>query len=179
MNLNGVSALKRRLIFQALDTWQDCEQDTDKYFTAMIELGWSNSRLHSRGGAYKTCLWKNSIVAKYVQPNNPYGREAHREIRREFEQYHAVPYKLKKYFPRSYILENGLLIQDRVLVECCDPYNCMFSNNINKIFDNKLEDYVANHGHSRKGTIKFFDWVYKRMCPWILDPNIPLTEDPE
>ncbi|MHA2280170.1 MAG: hypothetical protein ACXAC5_04760 [Promethearchaeota archaeon] len=177
MNLNGVSVLKRRLIFQALDTWHDCKQNTDKYLTAMIEFGWSDSNLHNRYGSYKTCIWKNSIIAKYVKPDNCYGEEAHKEIKREFEQYHAVPYKLRKYFARSYILENGLLIQDRVLVECSDKHNC--TKDINKIFNNKLGDHVANHGHSKKGTIKFFDWVYKRIHPWFGNFNMPLTEGPE
>jgi len=173
MNLNGVSALKRRLIFQALDTWHDCNESGLR-FTLMMEkdFGWSSSLLHSSPGSFKNCLWKKSIVVKFGKNGNNCD-----ELTREYEQYLILPQKCRKHLPRSYILENGLLIQDRVLVKCKEEYGVCVTYDIRKQFENRLQDYHHNHGHSKKGTVKFFDWVYRRQNPWLGQPKIPLTED--
>ena len=172
MNLNNVSKIKRELIFQAIEIWDQVSYDRSKFFTEMRKNNWSrNTSFYD--GSYKTCLWKRSIVVKYAA--EPNCRESTCEIEREFEQYTSVPSKLKRYFTRSYIYYNGILIQDKVLKQCtCD---CNLSE-ISREFNNQIWDYKWNHGHSNKGTVKFFDWVYRRAKPWFLSDK-PLAENPK
>lgn len=174
MNLKNVSALKYNLILQALGTWKSCKQDTDIFLDTLLDLGWEDSILYHEG-SFKTCIWKKSIVAKFAKSDSSDDRL---EVEREYEQYQTIPWELRKYFARSYVMSNGLLIQDRVLVQCMDRDKCNMNDILSK-FDYQLCDYTHNHGHSRKGTIKFFDWVFKRRSIWMDDSDEPLVDNNE
>ena len=93
------------------------------------------------------------------------------EVKREWEQGNIAPKKLKKYFPRIYLYEEGFLIQDRVLLKCSQSKNC----DVGKIGnDFHLLDYSHNHGHNLAGNVKFYDWVYLRRGPYLEPDNIDI-----
>lgn len=176
--INNVSKVKQELVLQVITLWEKLEGDKAKFDKEMKDLGWSTNVVHSHG-SFKKCFWKGSIVAKYA--NNDYEPNL-AEVKREYEQFHSVPKHLQKYFPRVYAFVNGLLIQDRVLLKCGElqnlnpPQKCTLSE-VYKEFDHRLDDYGHNHGHSKAGTVKFFDWVYKRRNPWLGKLHMPLYEE--
>lgn len=175
LNLKHVSKVKQQLIHEALRVWTKHWHKADRtpFITEMKQLGWSDYMTHGHG-SFKTVVWKGSIVAKFIYAD---GRpEADAEIEREWEQFRTAPKKLKRHLPKSYCFKNGLLIQDRVLLKCADVVGC---NNVNIGMDLGLQDYGHNHGHSKAGTVKYFDWVWRRMNPWLNNLNTPLKGENE
>jgi len=67
-----------------------------------------------------------------------------------------------------------LLIQDKVLVPCKGGSSCKLSTVKGFFGSHRMHDCWHNHGYSRKGTLKFYDWVFQRDWPWLNDPNKPL-----
>lgn len=187
IRFNGASISKRRNVCEAIEMWKNINPfNSDDYIRSvtifeqnLIRLGWSANKLHSDHGSFKNCLWKGSIVAKYS--NSIKDECCIHEVKREFEQYRIMPKRLKKYFPHIYVLYDGLLlIQDRVLIKCQDRSKYNLQCNLHNIISDSglrgIRDYDHNHGHSLAGTVKFFDWVYRRTSPWVDSFDRPLKE---
>ena len=178
-SIKSVSKLKQDLILQALASWEKNKGRRSNFLKEMKDSGWSSNIIHCHG-SFKECLWKGSIIAKYSRNNSLHTLA---EVKREYEQYASVPEKLRKHFPKTYIFINGLLIQDRVLLKCGEHKSkpCNVGSIVNKFKFNSayttLYDYAHNHGHSRTGTVKFFDWVYRRVNPWLENHAMPLSEE--
>lgn len=164
------SKVKATAIREAIRVWTNADTNTcqgrREFSRKIIKLGWK--RVDSNA-AFKACYFKNSIVVKFAR--NPESTESSNEVTREVQQWKMVPRKFKKYIPRIHAYVNGLIVQDRVMVECESYTKCKRAKNIAKEF-NYLNDWAHNHGHSKKGTVKFFDWVYRRSWDKSEDINI-------
>jgi len=164
-----VSGVKKYAIEEALRMWKSKADHQYSFMREMKSIGWKSKELHD-SGAFKRCLWKNSIVIKYItnQANID-------EIAREVEQYRLAPPGFRKYLPKIYAYGKDYIIQDRVLFSCNHTSGrCNVKEIANKY---ELSDYKHNHGHSLNGTVKFFDWVYRRDDAWVFDSKKPLRED--
>ena len=172
VGFDRLSKRKQSAIRQASREWtthlRTKGKKTGQFVRRMEQLGWVN--MHS-GGAYKTALCKNNIVIKFA--TNQRYREAQQEVSREFEQWKTVPSSFKRHLPKVHLYNNGMLVQDRVMVTC--DWGCAKANKIATKFKH-LYDYDHNHGHSVAGTVKFFDWVYNRTWDIVDDPNTPLVK---
>jgi hypothetical protein len=160
---NSISKIKKKLILEALREWKKAlkSRKHERVFAKnMLNKGWS----HTGGGDYKVCLVKESIAVKFAKEFCDYtGSDL--EVQREWEQWQCSPWGLKKHLPYNYMLYKGLLIQDRVLNKCTKGYwKCKDLQKLNKEFD--IHDTGHNHGHSTRGKVKFFDWVYRRRDPY-------------
>lgn len=159
MDLEKVTKVKRRAIEEALFVWTSKDRKTDggrkDFYAEMEKLGWKETGY----GSYKCCLCKESIAIKYSKNVNH--EESNWEVKREFEQFQRATNKFKRYLPVVYAFVDGLLIQDKVLVKCNYGANCKEAQKIANKFP--VLDYGHNHGHSIKGVVKFFDWVYNRQ----------------
>lgn len=173
LNLNYASAAKRELIHEVVETWYKYRQKDDKepFFAEMKELGWSVELPHGMG-SFKSIVHKGSIVAKFAQYDS---MSCDAEVDREWEQFQTAPAKLKRHLPRCHYYGMGLLVQDKVIKRCRNSYDCSSSEELANELD--LCDYGHNHGHNRLGTVKFFDWVWRRRGPWLEDLRKPLKED--
>lgn len=169
MDLTRISKVKRDAITEALQVWNMQSRNTfsaRKNFTRqMKERGWN----YIGSGCYKICLAKGSIVAKYLETslNVP---EFQNEIKKEVDQWNMAPSKFKKYLPRIYSFDKGLIVQDKVLVKCNEGY-CAGLHEITQKFPDRLYDYHNNHGHTLRGTVKFYDWVYNRKWDLVEHPH--------
>lgn len=103
-----VSKIKRKNINEALVLWNKKSRKTikqrEEFASQMLKRGWK----HSRGGDYKNCLIKDSIVAKYIY--SPSNKGAQNEIKRELQQWQQVPYRFRRHLPITYTLHKGLMI---------------------------------------------------------------------
>lgn len=168
-SLKNISDTKRSIIMEALRLWkrkQDESIGSRRFLKIVDEYGWENDGC----GAFKRCIIKGSIVAKY--PLTSRCKEDRlwneSEVRREFEQWKYAPKLLKKYLPRCYAFIDNLLIQDKVINTGFDSKRRKELNKLIREFD--LRDAEPhNVGFSRLGTIKFFDWVYKRRDEAVCD----------
>lgn len=170
-NFKRVSKIKQRLIQEVMGVWLLHLQDDgkDAFIEQIYKLGWSGNKLHGFG-SFKNTIWKNNIIAKFAYNEN---QACSVELERELEQFNTAPSALKKYLPNTYILKNGLMIQDRVVLKCDQVSNCNVEDIAKKL---NLRDYNHNHAHNFAGTIKFFDWVWRRIDPWLGNPDKPLKD---
>lgn len=119
-----------------------------------------NSGFSKTNGGFKLCYFNDKLAVKF--PMAPgYGRECVRE----YEQWLAVPRSMRKYFPRIFAFKNGLIIQEAV-VRCDNINSCKEVIATEEKYQGKLADLYHNHGH-KNGQVKFFDWVYYRVNPYI------------
>jgi hypothetical protein len=168
----SVSKVKHRNIIEALKVWNKKPRNTNRaresYIREMEKLGWAAGGW----GSYKKSLIKDSIVVKFAAyPNKA---DCVNEVQREFEQWKLVPREFKKHLPRLYVFQKGLLVQDRVMHYCLNGWACKCEEGIRSLFP--VRDGQQNHGHTLKGTVKYFDWVYKRSWEKVSDPSIPFLE---
>jgi hypothetical protein len=172
LKLKSVSKCKRLAIQEAITEWEKAKnketiEGRQGFKARMINRGWK----WVGTGAYKACLSKSTIILKYAI--NPDNSEAINEVNREFEQWKYTSNKFKKHLARTYTLIDGMLVQDKVLQKCgnfCDELNTL-----SKEYPN-LGDAWTNHGHSLRGKLKFFDWVYNRNWHLRNNPDIKLVE---
>jgi len=172
LNLKRVSKVKQDLIREVVDGWLAHlrSDNKDAFVLEMGRLGWSGANLHGFG-SFKRFIWKDNIIAKFANTDN---QVCSAEIDREWEQFNTAPTAIKKYLPNAYILKNGLLVQDRVVLKCNQVSKCNVDAIANEL---KLNDYGHNHAHNFVGTVKFFDWVWRRHDPWTSDFNKPLKDE--
>lgn len=165
----SISKIKRKNIKEAVKEWNREERKTSisrvNFYGSMMKFGWNKTSV----GGYKSCIVKDSIAIKWATDAHCF--ESINEVNRELEQWELTDYKFKRYLPIIYIIHKGLIIQDRVLVKCHEDIHCKSAKEIAKKFG--LVDYGHNHGHTIKGTVKFFDWVYNRSWQKVNDKNIP------
>lgn len=174
------SKKKSKTILEAITFWGECrhlsleKRDDDSIYEAaeaystfaskLREAGWQSSTLV---GGFKQSYIKNNIVVKFPRYSANYSRG---EILREYEQWAKAPHKFKKHLPRTYCILDLVLIQDYVMVSCKDLKGSI-CNSYNLSQEFKLSDYAHNHGHSKRGIVKFFDWVYNRTYDHLDDPK--------
>lgn len=174
------SKKKSRAILEAITLWGSCRTlsfngDYDKPSPAYISF---SEKLSAAGwkrvagfadGSFKQSYTKNNIVVKFPKFSESYSGG---EIRREYEQWLCAPNKFRIYLPKTYCMLDSVLIQDRVLNSCDEFRKHGKACYIKSLGDQfKLADYVHNHGHSKRGEVKFFDWVYNRTYDHLNDPK--------
>lgn len=172
LELKSVSKCKRDAIQEAIVELgktknKKSSAELGDFEACMIKRGWE----HIGKGGFKTCLSKGTIILKYA--SDPDNKKSIGEVNREFEQWKNTPNKFKRHLAKTYALINGTLIQDRVLQKC-GKY-CSELNRIIMEYPN-LMDTRQNHGHSLRGKLKFFDWVYNRTWGLVNSPDRELIE---
>lgn len=174
MELEKISKIKRVAIEEAIKIWNATKTETwegrELFGKKIQKLGWSYCCTNA---AYKTCYKKGSIVVKFAR--HPGRTDAHNEVEREFQQWKLVPSKFRRHLPKVHAFVDGMLIQDMVLKYCGSSGCCPKAGAVAKEFG-CLEDWGHNHGHSRKGTVKFFDWVYNRTWDRVRDLSIDFLD---
>ena len=170
--MKNISKRKEQAIKEALHIWKNQNRYRCSFAQKMKLVGWKPNDSWDNG-SFKKCLLKDSIVIKYL--NRPYTSERINEIRREVEQFRVAPAGLKKHLPKIYEFSENFIIQDRVLLACWEYGGKCNAERIACKYE--LEDCYHNHGHSLNGTVKFFDWVFRRDDPWIYDYDKPLLDD--
>lgn len=170
-----ISQIKYYNILQASKIWNNesrkSESSRQDFLIELKAFGWESIETNA---CFKVCVAKDSIIAKYAKlPNND---ESINEMDREFQQWKLAPWQFRKHLPIVYSFYKGLMIQDRVLVKCHKNEYCKDVIEIYEIFLPHLYDYGHNHGHTIKGTVKFFDWVYNRTGNKIEDKHIKFLD---
>ncbi|KKL99800.1 hypothetical protein LCGC14_1810800 [marine sediment metagenome] len=172
LELKSVSKCKRDAIQEAIIESEKIKNkkssvELEDFEARMTKCGWE----HIGKGGFKTCLSKGTIILKYA--SYPDSNKSIGEVNREFEQWKNTPSKFKRHLTKTYALINGTLIQDRVLQKCGK-----FCSELNKVITEhpNLMDARQNHGHSLRGKLKFFDWVYNRTWDFVYSPDRELVE---
>jgi hypothetical protein len=154
------SKIKATAIKEAVEAWSSSNTSTCKgrckFGEKIIKLGWKKI---CSDAAFKSCYFKDSIIIKFAR--NPGDINSCNEVTREVQQWKMAPRNFKKHIPKIYTYIDGLIVQDRVMLECESYVKCKKARDVANKF-NYLSDWKHNHGHSKKGTVKFFDWVYRR-----------------
>lgn len=171
-----VGRRKSDAIREAIMLWGECRNlKTDSegravskaystYSKKLLDAGWKDS---SDGCAsFKQCYSKNNIVVKFPKRTSIDSRN---EIGREYEQWIKAPAKFRKHLPTVHCLLDLVMIQDKITVMChINKTRCELGDLAVKF---PLNDHGHNHGHSRSGTVKFFDWVYNRSYDHLNNPD--------
>lgn len=173
LEFKTISKCKRSAIQEAVIEWKKAKNKNtvtgrEDFQAHMKSYGWE----HIGSGGYKVCLSKSTIILKYAR--NPNCKASIREVEREFEQWECLPSKFRRHLAKTYILANGMLVQDKVLQRCSD-IPCIEFDKLIKEYPN-IKDAWGNHGHSLRGKLKFFDWVYNRHWDMVEDPCRKLIE---
>ena len=173
------SKKKSEAILEAITFWNGCRsivpdedgsyhkpnQSYEAFAEKLKEAGWKNIS-DANCGSFKQCFSKNNIAVKFPRYSNSYSRN---EIEREYEQWNQASSKFRKHLTRTYCLLDLVLIQDKVLIFCRDNKTKCNLLDIAKEFP--IADHGHNHGHSKRGRVKFFDWVYNRTVDHLNDKN--------
>lgn len=172
MNLpDNITKVKRVNVLQVYKIWnkkpRKSQQSRRDFANEMRKFGWE---LIGSNACFKLCVAKDSIIAKYAR--DPNYDDSNNEINREFQQSKLTPWQFKRHLPITYLFHKGLMIQDRVLVKCSKGVYCPKVIKVRNKFSPHLHDYGHNHGHTIKGTVKFFDWVYNRSYDKVEDSSI-------
>ncbi len=109
-------------------------------------------------GSAKRSFKKNTILVKFPGLYSA-AKYSETEIKREYEQWVGAPSKFRKYLTRTYGMIGLVLIQDLVILGRCGSIDCNGTWLINEF---PIADFYGNHGHTKKGNVKIFDWVYRR-----------------
>jgi len=174
VKFGSISKRKREAIEEAVGVWTSTHTNTsdgrERFAKKLEKLGWE--RLCTNA-AFKNCYSKGSIIVKFAwSPNN---REQINEINREIQQWYQAPRKFRKHLPKIHVHLDGMIVQDRVMKYCHSGTCCAKAKKVANKFD-YLEDWGHNHGHSLKGTTKFFDWVFRRSWDKVEDPEMDFLE---
>ena len=158
----NISYKKLKAVRQAQRLWRSAKGNNVKFSTKLEAHGWVRAGF----GSFKQCYSKGSIVVKYSTHNGN-----NWEVKREWEQWNCAPKGLRKHLPWTYcILDGRVLIQDRVLCK----KGSAWQNNLASKFE--LKDQGHNYGYSKRGVVKFYDWVYRRDNNHVDDHDLPLTK---